>query len=566
MMEALLQPNLLQPIEDLLRTAPGDQAAVLGDDVDYLYQGTCPRTGQFHSLPRTALARAVARGLMAQLAQSSWRDQEGKMIGILLVQTADGQTRVLKAFSGDGQAPGWVPSGLDRDRVALQEAQTLHQLSAIKTRLLTLQHLAERQTYGHKAAEFAQRRQALNQCHRQRKQARARQRQLLLDTLADQALAEALAALDQASRGDKAELRALKQSQTQILTPLATRLKAADEEIIGLKRQRRALSRQLQANMHAAYTLTNFAGETAPIQTLATEGNLPTGTGDCCAPKLLQFAARHCLQPLAMAEFWWEPGDNDTQTGKQSGEFYGACQERCQPIMGFLLAGVAQAIPAQPVADHPPTLPILYEDDWLIVVDKPAGLLSVPGRYADRQDSVLTRLRGACPNGEAIYPVHRLDQATSGVLVLARTPASQRYLCQQFQQRQVEKIYEAILEGHPAQTTGTIDLPLWGNPARRPWQEVHWQWGKLSQTRFEVISQAETSTRVAFFPITGRTHQIRVHAAHPAGLNVPIRGDRLYGLYGQGDSSQRLFLHAKEIRFSHPHSHRPMVIQAPDFF
>ncbi|MGF1571010.1 MAG: pseudouridine synthase [Nodosilinea sp.] len=546
----------LHPIASFLDTAPPlDIFWETDDPPDYWYQGYDPRTGGQHSLPRTAQAKALARGLIEQLKQAPWSQREGKMYGVLLVQTADGQPWVLKAFSGTwpdtSPGKGWVPALSAEQRVDLQAAYTRAQLSEIKAQLLVLQGIAERQTYAQAVAELDQQRQMLNQVHQQRKQARNRQRSAHQSRLTGEALALAEHNLDQASRRDKAELRAFKQTQHQRLGPLEAAIQAADAEIAALRRQRRDLSRQLQTALHATYTLTNFAGETRTLQELASTGSLPTGTGDCCAPKLLQFAARHGLKPLALAEFWWGPAASD----KQPGQFYGACQERCQPIMGFLLGGLSAVAVSTPTSP----LPILYEDEYLVVVNKPAGLPSVPGRYTDSQDSVLTRLRHTRPDGDQLRPVHRLDQATSGVLVLALTPETQRQLCQQFEQRQVAKTYLAILDGHPTQLEGTITLPLWGNPAERPRQSVDWTRGKPSQTRFQVIDQAATSTRVRFFPITGRTHQLRVHAAHPMGLNTPILGDCLYG---RGTPAPRLYLHAENIEFTHPDTHRQIIVKA----
>ncbi|MGB3201227.1 MAG: pseudouridine synthase [Nodosilinea sp.] len=562
--------TLLHPLDDwLLDDWP--KGVAHSEAVDYHYQGLCPRTGQGVTLPRTDLAKAIAQRLMAQLSTAA--PAEGKMYGVLLVQTPAGQPGVLKAFSGlwqgQAQVPGWVPPIPGRSQVALQEARTLAQLAAIKARLITLQNQSERQVYSQLQQQQAEARQGLNQRHRDRKQARDRKRQTLTPTLIDEPLTVALAALEQESRGDKAELRQFKQQWRDRLFPLETLIQAADAEIAALRQQRRDLSRQLQADMHAAYRLTNFAGELTTIQSL---GNLPTGTGDCCAPKLLHTAAQYGLKPLAMAEFWWGPAQGD----KRPGEFYDACAERCQPIMGFLLSGlsarVLQTAPAgaqhaaplhtshmgnvQPAME----LTVLYQDSWLIAVDKPAGLLSVPGRYRDRADSALSRLRLTLPEGAFLQPVHRLDQATSGVLLLALDADTHRQLSQQFAQRRVAKTYQAIVVGDVAEASGIIDLPLWGDPTQRPRQTVDWQQGKPSQTQFEVLQREGSRTRVAFYPLTGRTHQIRVHAAHPEGLNAPIAGDRLYGQELLGD---RLYLHAHQLEFTHPHRQTAFALTSP---
>ncbi len=554
--------DLLHPLETFL---PGDRPA-LADGVDYYYQGICTRTGETYRLPRTLLAKAVAQGLMAQLGQTDLA--EGKMYGVLLVQTAAGDIAVLKAFSGlwrgQDQWPGWVPPVPGRGQVALQEAHTLDRLNAIKDRLIALQQMSERNTYAKLQAAMAVERECLNQRHRDRKQTRDRQRQTLPET----ALTDFLHALDQESRADKAERRRFKQQWRDRCTPLETAIQVADAEIAALKQQRRELSRQLQTTMHAAYQLFNFAGESVAIAAL---GDLPTGTGACCAPKLLMAAAQQGLTPLAMAEFWWGPPQGD----RQPGEFYGACVDRCQAIMGFLLGGLSArvlqaATPATPPIElgllpttprqspphsepSPPELEftILYEDDWVIAIDKPAGLLSVPGRYSDRQDSLLTRLQWARPEANFLQPVHRLDQDTSGLLLLALDADPHRSLSQQFQRRQVQKTYQAIVTGIQIPKAGLIDLPLWGDPAQRPRQSVNWAQGKPSQTRYEVLGQEGEATRVAFYPITGRTHQLRVHAAHPQGLKAPIVGDRLYDY---SPPTQRLHLHAERLQFIHPQS------------
>lgn len=549
--------SYLHPIDATLDLPLTDPAP------DYYYQGRCPRTGTWQVLPRTALAKAVARTLMAQLKADGRYGQEGKMYGVMVVATTDNQLRVLRAFSGQlrGQAQvrGWVPPIPGRERVGLAEAHTLEQLAAIKARLQHLQQLPERQIYAVQVEQWDQQRQILNAHHRQRKQDRQAQRQQLRATLVGETLQRNLTALEQASRADKAELRRWKQARSHHLTPLATQIADADAEICQLKRQRQELSRQLQTTLHTVYTLTNFAGTSANLMDLALATPLPTGTGDCCAPKLLHFAATYQLKPLAMAEFWWGP---PSSTGnKQPGQFYAACQERCQPIMGFLLSGLSSC--AAVTTQEPEALPIIFQDQELVIVDKPAGLLSVPGRYGNRQDSVLSRLRHQLPDGESLRPVHRLDQDTSGLLVLARDATSYRNLNQQFQRRQVQKIYVALLHGQLSPATGIIELPLWGNPQERPRQSVDWQRGKPSYTEYQILSAQNSISRVEFRPVTGRTHQLRVHAAHPLGLNAPIQGDRLYG---QADPDQRLCLHAQAIRFTHPRHQQPLDLQVPTPF
>jgi len=521
----------------------------------YWYEGLCPQSGRLLRLPRTRIAEAIARGLMRHLALDEQYSCEGKMYGVLLVETPSGEQQVLKAFSGtlngNSVIEGWVPPIPGRDEVALEAARTLVVLETMKQELITLQQLPQRQQYEALALEFKTRLQELSRQHSQRKHERQQYRQQFDQTFKGE-IAAALEQLDEQSRQDGITRRQLKREQDAALQSLRQVVEQADSRIHQLKQQRKALSRQLQTQMHASYYLTNFVGESLSLALLQ-GGAMPTGTGDCCAPKLLHYAAAHKLKPLAMAEFWW--GSSSANERKQ-GEFYGACAERCQPLMGFLLSG----LPQFPVVEIQ-TLPllILYEDEWLIAVNKPAGLLSVPGRYSDRQDSVLSRLRCLLPDGIELTAVHRLDQETSGILLLARDRQTCRQLSQQFQQRQVYKVYEAVLAGSVTTEQGVIELPLREDFQNRPRQKADLQRGKPSVTRFQVMATAVDSTRIEFVPITGRTHQLRVHAADPQGLGVPILGDRLYGC---STISSRLYLHARELRFEHPQSGQTLHLQA----
>lgn len=532
----------------------------------YIYEGRCPRTGDPLRLPRTALAEAIAGDLMAELSDEFPAGLEGKMYGVLLVVDAEGKPGVLKAFSGlwRGQScwPGWVPPIPGRELVRLEETHTLEQLEAIKQRLLVLQQLPERDQLVALQQRYSDQLATLKAVHRQRKQERQRQRRAYEGQLVGEDLAIALEVLKRQSQLDGMAQRRLKRQRDADLQPLQTVVAAADEEMRSLRQQRRILSRQLQAQMHGAYRLSNFAGESLSIDQLTAAGALPTGTGDCCAPKLLHYAAIHQLQPLALAEFWW--GTPSSNGDRQSGQFYGACSDRCQPIMGFLLSGLSDSLP-EPVPAVP-TIEIIYIDDWLIAVNKPAGLLSVPGRSITRQESALNQLRQQFPKNPELIPVHRLDQATSGIMLFARDRYTHRAISRQFQQRQVHKVYEAILDGALDSEAGEIHLPLWGDPHQRPRQGVDEQRGKSSHTKFRVMARSEITTRVEFMPITGRTHQLRVHAAHPDGLGTPILGDTLYGSGLTGDHVSRLMLHARQLTLSHPYNGDSLALVVPTPF
>jgi tRNA pseudouridine32 synthase/23S rRNA pseudouridine746 synthase len=531
------------------------------DAVTYWYEGRSPLTGEWLKLPRTREAETSARALMQELAQDQRYHQEGKMYGILLVEDAAGKQQILKAFSGllqgESLVDGWVPPIPGRAAIGLEETVTLSQLEAIKQELIALETIPERSHLAHLTQQFTLELQQLAITHHQRQQLRQQQRQILQETLLGEALDEALQQLIHQSQQDGIERRKLKAQQKEQLEPWNAIVAAANARMQTLKQQRKQLSKQLQTRMYEAYYLTNFAGTTVSLSQFMPNTLMPTGTGDCCAPKLLHYAAAHGFTPLAMAEFWW--GQPSIQDDKIPGEFYGACRDRCQPLLGFLLAGIEPAGSRQQAVvgeagEGQGEVSLLYEDEWVVVVDKPAGLLSVPGRYHDRQDSVLSRLRLTQPE---LRIVHRLDQDTSGILLLAQDLQTYRHLSQQFQTRQVHKVYEALLAGSVPQPEGVIELPLWGDPTDRPRQTVDWKRGKPSTTKFRVMQHGPL-TRVEFWPLTGRTHQLRVHAAHPQGLGTPILGDRWYGSM----TGTRLHLHARELIIQHPHTGRSLHLQS----
>jgi tRNA pseudouridine32 synthase / 23S rRNA pseudouridine746 synthase len=506
-------------------------------DIAYWYEGICPHTGNLLRLPRTQEAEAEARSLGSSLAADVGWPREGKMYGVLLVADCEGQRQVLRAFSGliNGEAvwPGWVPPLPGRSAFAQAEVETLIALEQLKQELIQLKSLPIYQEYENLQQEFAAELAIMDEAHLRRKQDRDQQRQVNQDP-------QFLNDLEYQSRQDGADRRRFKKQQKEQLEPLRVEVLDAENRIKVIKQERKGLSQKLQLQMHQAYQLTNFLGLSASLRQLMPQG-APTGTGECCAPKLLHQAAVLGWRPIAMAEFWWGEGKGD----RQPGEFYGACETRCQPIMGFLLAGI-QA--------HPLDFPILYEDAGMIAIDKPSGLLSVPGRGSERMDSAWARLRSVYPKVE---PVHRLDQDTSGVLLFAKDAEMQKELRRSFEQRAVQKIYEAVVWGRVEQAEGCIDLPLWGDPEQRPRQVVDIDRGKAALTKYQVVECSKSQTRLEFYPVTGRTHQLRVHAA--VGLSCPIVGDRLYGL---ATDTQRLHLHARQLEFVHPQTQQQIKIMA----
>ena len=331
-----------------------------------------------------------------------------------------------------------------------------------------------------------------------------------------------------------------------------------NQEIIeALKEERKQRSIALQQWIFEQFRLRNARGEEQDIYSIFTQTahrNPPAGTGECAAPKLLQYAYLNNLQPLAMAEFWW--GNSPKGEIRRHGHYYPACRHKCEPILNFMLQGLqVEPNPLLTSNTDATQLETVYEDDYLLVVNKPAGMLSVPGKTG--QASVLTLLQERYPDATGPILVHRLDMATSGLLLAAKDKDTHALLQKQFEGRTVKKRYIALLEGIPqAEQKDFIRLPLRPDFDNRPLQMVCYEYGKPAVTRYEIMDTENDRTRIAFYPETGRTHQLRVHAAHPEGLNCPIVGDPLYG-----QPANRLHLHAERLEFRHPVTGQRLQIQ-----
>ncbi len=324
------------------------------------------------------------------------------------------------------------------------------------------------------------------------------------------------------------------------LARLERRLRAHD-------RLRRIVCVRLMRRIHDTYLVPNARGEHRPLRALFASPDPLHGAGDCAGPKLLAHAFRNGLRPLALAEFWW--GSPPLGGGRVSGAFYPACRRKCGAVLPFMLEGLRVSPPRAftPPPSEGAQLAVVFEDPWLVVVEKPCGLLSVPARDRSLTDSVLARLRARYPQATGPLLVHRLDLDTSGLLVAALDARTHAGLQCQFAGREVRKRYVAWIDGQVRGERGRIDLALRVDLDDRPRQihdPVH---GKRALTEWQVLERRGARTRVALFPLTGRTHQLRVHAAHPLGLGAPIVGDRLYG-----NPDTRLQLHAEALSFRHP--------------
>ena len=337
------------------------------------------------------------------------------------------------------------------------------------------------------------------------------------------------------------------------------------EESIALKSKRKSMSNDLQEWIFRQYIVLNAFGEEKTIHDIFAERGLipPGGTGDCAAPKLLQYAYRNGLKPIAMGEFWY--GDSPAGEVRRHGCFYPSCTGKCGPLLAYMLQGLD-------VDDNPLDSDssgiicgnerIVYEDDDIIVADKPSGMLAVPGRTL--KVSLQERLQRQTGGTTQICSCHRLDMDTSGLMVFAKGTVNQAFLQQQFETRQVSKTYVARLEAAaaPLPDRGRIILPLMLDYYDRPRQMVDFENGKQAVTDWELLrTLPDGRSDVRFTPLTGRTHQLRVHSAHPQGLGRPIQGDRLYG-GGKG----RLCLHAATLTFTHPRTGERMTFESdPDF-
>ncbi|WP_297868129.1 pseudouridine synthase [uncultured Flavobacterium sp.] len=316
------------------------------------------------------------------------------------------------------------------------------------------------------------------------------------------------------------------------------------DEINQLKEERRQKSGSLQQKLFAEYSFLNQFGERKSIGEIF-NNNPPAGAGECAAPKLLHYAFEHQLKPIAMAEFWW--GQSPKSEIRKHKQFYPACKSKCEPILlSHMLKGLEME--ANPFQENPAegkNIEIVFEDEVLAVINKPAEFLSVPGKII--ADSVYQRVKELYPNATGPLIVHRLDMSTSGLMLIAKDEETYVKLQSQFIKRTIKKRYVALLDGILQENDGFIDLPLRVDLDDRPRQLVCFEHGKKAQTKWEKIEIRDNKTLVYFYPITGRTHQLRVHASHELGLKTPIVGDDLYGI-----KANRLHLHAESLTFEHP--------------
>lgn len=485
--------------------------------------------------------------------QTAWKDElrQGKMFGVLIVQTEHGETGYLAAFSGilagKNLHPFFVPPVYD-----LLQPQGFFKIEEenISSINRNIRQLENDKAYAALSAELARTIQSaediLATAKAQLKEAKtAREQRRKEKELNAQEEAE----LIRESQFQKAEYKRLERSWKARITTLQTQTEDWERRISALKSERKTRSAALQQKLFEQFGMLNYRGEVKNLCEIfgqTVHKTPPAGAGECAAPKLLQQAYLHGWKPIAMAEFWW--GDSPKTEIRHHGHYYPACKGKCEPILQHMLQGLqVEENPMLKRMQVPSkNLEIVYEDPWLSVINKPAGMLSVPGK--EDAVSIYSLMREQYPEADSPLTVHRLDMATSGLMLIAKTKRVHQNLQAQFKNRLVRKRYVALLEGIVPKDKGTVDLPLCLNPLDRPRQMVHTEHGKPAITDYQVLERLDGKrTRIVFYPRTGRTHQLRIHAAHPLGLHCPIIGDELYG-----EKADRLYLHAEYLEFTHP--------------
>ncbi len=537
-------------------------------------------TAEFSELPKKLdfpfyydpkpLAIQAAKQLQARLeiedfnhnfgiGQSIRGNAIGKMFGVLVVEDGSGEIGYLAAFSGKlgdkNHHEGFVPPVFD----------ILEEDGFFKKGEVELNELNRKIESIENSLEFANSIQILERLKKEseekintfkawlksEKQKRDEIRLKNIDILSQVEFEKLNEQLKNESISQQLEFKRLKKSLAHEISELE---QSTYGELRELKELRATKSAALQQSIFSEYTFLNSKKQNQSLLEIFSNTVFkvpPAGAGECAAPKLFQYAFLHDLKPICMAEFWWGMSpDSEVRVHKQ---FYPACRGKCEPILEHMLEGIQ--VEENPLLQQAEVteLEIVFEDEWLLLVNKPADFLSVPGK--ELKDSVLERIKINYPSATGPLLVHRLDMSTSGLLLVAKTEEVYKNLQKQFIQRKVKKTYIALLEGIVTKKEGSINLPLRVDLEDRPKQMVCYEYGKNALTEFKVLEIKDNKTRIEFFPITGRTHQLRVHAAHHLGLNCPIVGDDLYGT-----KAQRLHLHAAKIEFTHPISREKMLV------
>ena len=522
-------------------------------------------TWPFHYVPHplSLLAAEQVKGYLA--TRQEWVEEiaRGKMFGVLVVQDDDGELGFIAAFSGNLAGSNFhhyfVPPIYDMlqsgDFFRSGEAEISIINSRIKTIEQSVEYISAKQDL-HQYIAYAERElSGIKAAIAERKRLRAERRDAGED--------ERTLVLE--SQRDNADMQRAKRMFKEQTSLLAERYDSFVRQISELKSERQQRSYELQMQLFKQFRILNARGVIKDLVELfapTPQAVPPAGAGECAAPKLLQYAYLNSLKPIAMAEFW--QGASPRGEVRHHDAFYPACNSKCKPILSFMLEGLN--VEPNPLCNIVPPEPrIIWEDEWLVAIDKPSGMLSVDGKSGVR--SVQRWVAERYPEASGPMIIHRLDQSTSGVLLLAKDKETHKALQEQFIKRRVNKRYVAILEGCVTSEQGTIDLPIKLDYDNRPRQMVAID-GKRAITEYRVLSSDGSRTRIEFYPVTGRTHQLRLHSAHKDGLNAPIVGDDIYGAVGTKgvNTEQRLCLHASYLRFTHPYTGQDVELVSPAEF
>ncbi|RLK02226.1 tRNA pseudouridine32 synthase / 23S rRNA pseudouridine746 synthase [Tenacibaculum discolor] len=473
----------------------------------------------------------------------------GKMFGVLVIEQQDGNLGYVAAFSGklaeSTQHKYFVPPVFDVLDANEFYIKTEEQLNELTHKIVSLENASD----FIEIKKIYQKTQQLHDNLLTKEQSKIKQRRKLRKELAKQN--------NQLNINEEFYLREYEVYLNDKIAPLKKVYDTKQQQIEELKQKRANISAWAQQEIFKKYAFLNYRGETKNLLDIFTDStqNIPAGTGDCCAPKLLQYAYKHQLKPICMAEFWW---GKPLQTSiRKHLNYYSACTGKCKPILTHMLQGVTvEENPLVAQLKEEKEITIIHEDADLLVINKPHELLSVAGK--EIKDSVFSRIQKLYPKATGPLVVHRLDMSTSGILLIAKNEDTYKALQAQFINKTVQKRYVALLEGVLKDKKGIIELPLRVDLNDRPKQLVCYKHGKKALTKWETIETIDNKTKVYFYPVTGRTHQLRIHAAHILGLNTPIIGDDLYG-----KKADRLYLHAEKITFVHPTSKEQVSFIAP---
>jgi len=484
----------------------------------------------------------------------------GKMFGVLVCQNEKGELGYLWAFSGklanENHHDFFVPTVFDMlvDNSFFRKEEAL--LNAYNRKIENLEiseeYLIELENF--KKTKIQAETELQNQKIRIKEQKILRdERRIQIEaTFNEEELVDFNIQLAEESKKESILLKKMTKYWKLTLQTLEEKGLVFSNELIQLKEERKAKSAALQQKLFAEYSFFNQYKEKKSLGEIF-NNNPPAGAGECAAPKLLHYAFQHNLKPICMAEFWW--GQSPNSEVRQHKQFYPSCKSKCEPIlMGHMLQDLEME--ENPfIMNHAEgkDIEIVYEDEVMLAINKPTEFLSVPGKTIS--DSVYARIKEKYPEATGPLIVHRLDMSTSGIMLIAKNEATAVQLQSQFINRTIKKRYVALLDGLLEKSHGYIDLPLRVDLDDRPRQLVCYEHGKPAQTKWKTFEVKNGKTKVHFYPITGRTHQLRVHASHNLGLHTPIVGDDLYGT-----KADRLHLHAEYIQFEHPITKEVMEI------